>query len=71
MEKRSARLNTRVSQDTNEWLDRKSEEMSISKSALVAFAIENYRKEVETVNALPVLLKKLEELGIEVGDLRQ
>lgn len=59
------RLNTRVSSDTNDWLDRKSEEMAISKSALVAIAVENYRKEVETVNALPEILKKLEEMGFD------
>jgi hypothetical protein len=40
--------------------------MAISKSALVAIAVENYRKEVETVNNLPLLLKKLEEMGLEL-----
>lgn len=56
------RLNTRVSADLNEWLDKKSEEMAISKSALVAIAVENYRKESETIKGFPMLLKKLEEL---------
>jgi len=70
-ENKSVRLNTRVSADTNAWLDKKSEEMAISKSALVAMAVENWRKEVETVATLPTLLKKLEELGIELGDPRQ
>ena len=69
--KAPVRLNTRVSADTNDWLDRKSEEMAISKSALVAIAVENYRKEVETISMLPALMKKLEEMGIEVGDPRQ
>lgn len=64
--KKPVRLNTRVSFDLNEWLDRRSEETAISKSALVAIAVENYRKEKETVEALPALLKKLEELGIEI-----
>ena len=59
------RLNTRISADTNDWLDRKSREMAISKSALVALAVENYRKEVETVSNLPALLKKLEEMGLD------
>lgn len=66
MDNKPVRLNTRVSADTNSWLDKKSEEMAISKSALVAIAVENYRKEVETVSTLPVLLKKLEEMGIEL-----
>ena len=71
VEKRPVRLNTRVSYDLNEWLDKRSEETAISKSALVALAVENYRKETETLATLPALLKKLDELGIEVGDPRQ
>lgn len=65
------RLGTRISVELNEWLDKKSDEMGISKSALVAVAVENYRKETETVQALPTLLKELEKMGIEIGDLRQ
>jgi len=70
-QKPAVRLNTRVSHDLNEWLDRKSYEMAISKSALVAIAVENYRKETETVALMPTLLRKLEELGIDVNKLRQ
>lgn len=64
--KRPVRLNTRVSHNLNEWLDKKSEEMAISKSALVAIACENYRKETETVAVMPLLLEKLKEMGIKV-----
>jgi len=67
----AVRLNTRVSDDTNAWLDKKSEELAISKSALVAMAVENWRKDVEAVTVFPKLLEKLEEMGIKVGDLRQ
>lgn len=66
VEKKPMRLNTKVSYDLNVWLDKKAEEMGISKSALVAVAIENYRKETETVAALPALLEKLKEMGINV-----
>lgn len=62
------RLNTRVSLKLNDWLDKKSSEMGVSKSALVAMAIENYRMQMETVDVLPNFLKKLEEMGIEVGE---
>lgn len=72
LDKKPVRLNTRVSHDLNEWLDRRSEEMAISKSALVAMAVENYRKETETVALMPVLLEKLKEMGIDVEkQLRQ
>lgn len=62
------RLNTRVSSRLNDWLDKKSEEMGVSKSALVAMAIENYRMQMETIDVMPNLLKKLEEMGIDVSD---
>lgn len=71
MTNKPVRLNTRVSYDLNAWLDKKSEEMAISKSALVAIAVENYRKEVETVAILPVVLEELERRGIDVKKLRQ
>lgn len=71
MEKKPMRLNTKVSYDLNEWLDKRSLAMGISKSALVAVAIENYRKETDVVEVLPQLLIKLEEMGIDVKDLRQ
>ncbi|GGM43777.1 hypothetical protein GCM10011351_32200 [Paraliobacillus quinghaiensis] len=60
------RLNTRVSDRTNEWLDKRSEEMAISKSALVNVAVENYIKETEVVHGLPELLKRLEQEGIKL-----
>ncbi|HEY8400271.1 MAG TPA: hypothetical protein VIK89_03360 [Cytophagaceae bacterium] len=62
------RLNTRVSQNLNDWLDKKSSEMGVSKSALVAMAVENYRMQFETVDFIPGLLKKLDEMGIDLKD---
>lgn len=61
------RLNTRVSPNLNEWLDKKSAEMGVSKSALVAMAVENYRMQFETVDFIPALLKKLDEMGIDLN----
>lgn len=60
------RINTRISARTNEWLDEKSAEMAVSKSALVAFAIENFMKEVEVVHGLPKILEQLQKQGIEI-----
>lgn len=58
------RINTKISNRQNEWLDKKAEEMGISKSALVAVAIENYIKEIEVVNGLPKILDQLEKHGV-------
>lgn len=60
------RINTRISKSTNDWLDQRSIEMAISKSALVAIAVENYIKETEVVSGLPRLLDELKKHGIEI-----
>jgi len=70
MADKPVRLNTRVSSRLNAWLDKKSAEMGVSKSALVAMAVEHYRTQIETVDVMPNLLKQLEELGIKVSDQR-
>lgn len=46
IEKEPVRINTRISYETNKWLDKKSKDLAISKSALVAIAVDNYRKEI-------------------------
>lgn len=61
------RLNVRVSPVLNAWLDKKSGEMGVSKSSLVAMAIENYRVQLETVD----VIKKLEEIGNKFSEQRQ
>lgn len=65
-DKSPVRINTRISAETNEWLDKKSEELAVSKSALVAMAVENWRKETETVKVLPALLERLKEIGVDI-----
>lgn len=65
----AVRVNTRISDRANEWLDKKSAEMSISKSALINMAIENFIKEMEVVHTLPNLLKELEKHGLDFSKL--
>lgn len=69
MVKSPVRVNTRISYDLNEWLDKKSEEMAISKSSLINIAVENFRKETEAVMMLPAIMKKLEELGVPLENV--
>lgn len=64
---KTVRLNVRVSPALNAWLDKKSKEMGVSKSSLVAMAIENYRVQLETVD----VIKKLEEIGNKFSEQRQ
>lgn len=60
------RVNTRISSRANEWLDNRADETSLSKSALINIAIENYIKEVEVVHGLPAILKELEKQGVDI-----
>lgn len=60
------RINTRISERANDWLDKKSKEMAISKSALVAVAVENYIKETEVVYSMPALVNELRKYGVEI-----
>jgi len=64
--KSPVRVGTRVSHSMNEWLDRRSQETAISKSTLINIALENYRKEVEVMDIMPDLKRKLKEQGIEI-----
>ena len=39
------RVNTRISSDLNDWLDRESAKTGLSKSSIMMIATENYRRE--------------------------
>lgn len=59
------RVNTRISQRANEWLDRESGVSGVPKSTLILLAIENYIREKEAFQAMAdmgELVAKIEEL---------
>lgn len=58
------RVNTRIAADTNDWLDLRAQETGLTKSGLINIAVEAYRKEVESVKAMPAMVQKLKELGL-------
>lgn len=60
------RVNTKISARSNEWLDKKSSEMALSKSALINIAIESFIEKTEIVHGLPKIMKQLEEQGIRL-----
>lgn len=64
-ENNMVRVNTRISKQANEWLDKQSETSGIPKSTLILLAIENYiqQKEVmERMSDMSVMLEKLEAI---------
>ena len=62
----AVRVNTKISDRANAWLDKKSEEMALSKSALIIIGIENYIKENEVVHGLPRIIEQLEKHGVKL-----
>lgn len=67
------RLNVRVSKENNDYLEKKSRETGISKSALVQIAVEQYRQQNEAVQAMNKMEKyvdQLEKIQQEVSALK-
>lgn len=58
--KKPVRVGIRIASDTNDWLDKKSYEMGVPKSALINFAIENYKVQDTTVLSMPSMIKHLD-----------
>ena len=64
------RINARVSPVMMAWLDKKSEETGIPKSTLVMLALEDYRKQQESIDMVGVLselVKRLERIENQVA----
>jgi len=73
-ENQLVRLSVRVSKENNDYLDKKSMQTGISKSALVQIAVEQYRQQSEAVRAMnnmEVLVEQLEKIQDEVADLKK
>jgi predicted DNA-binding protein len=58
--KKPVRVGLRISADTNEWLDKKSYEMGIPKTAIMNNAIESYKTQYTAVSSMPSMIKHLD-----------
>lgn len=73
-ENQIVRLSVRVSKENNDYLDKKSMQTGISKSALVQIAVEQYRQQAEAVSAMnnmEMLFEKLEKIQDDVEELQK
>lgn len=57
------RLSIRVSAELNDWLDKESKETGISKTAIIAFATEQYRQQKNTTVNIPEMLDLMKKQG--------
>lgn len=74
VESNTFRINTRIGQKQNKWLDRESSETGITKSALVAMAVDQYIQQkdaVEAMNNMHDLFIKLEDIEKELKNVRE
>lgn len=65
------RVNTRISANLNEWLDKRSEETGVPKSTLIFLALEQYMQQIETMGKmqdLKILMDKIEQIQ-DIGKL--
>lgn len=59
------RVNTRISKQLNDWLDKRSKETGYSKSTLVMLALENYFQQTEVVEKMgdmSTIYRELQEI---------
>lgn len=68
------RVNTRISESHNSWLDQRAQETSLSKSALINLAVENYINQTKVMTNMEEMIKKvdmLEELKLDIKMLKE
>ena len=56
------RVNTRIGEHHNEWLDKESKRTGISKSGLIQLAIDSYKMQNEAIHTLDEMVKKIDNL---------
>jgi predicted DNA-binding protein len=56
------RVNTRVSKQMNEWLDKLSVETGMAKSTIIFLALENYKREQQAMGAMADMSSIIEKL---------
>lgn len=63
------RVNTRISQKANDWLDKESEATGVPKSTLIYLALETYISQQQSVSAITELTTKMDTVISKVDSL--
>lgn len=56
------RVNTRISSDLNNWIEKYSKETGYPKSTVIMLALDNYKQQKEAIGTMGAILDKLERL---------
>lgn len=59
------RVNARISQSISDWLEERSEETGISKSALISLSLEQSRERERNSDQLDILKQILDQVQLE------
>lgn len=65
------RVNTRISEDLNDWLDAYSEQTGLPKSTLIHLALENYRREKEAFEMMGDMSNIMNKIDSLEGLIKQ
>lgn len=63
---RTTRINIRVTNEVNSYLDEKSARTGLSKSALAYLMLENQIKQESMMDVMPKLIKEVEDLKSKI-----
>ena len=59
------RVNARISQSISDWLEERSKETGLSKSALISLALEQSRTQQQNADQLDILRRILDKVDLE------
>lgn len=68
-QREAVRVNSRISAEINDWLDKRSKETGVPKSSLIHIALEQYMMQVRSMNALELNQGTLKQLFEKVEQI--
>ncbi|WP_338206321.1 ribbon-helix-helix domain-containing protein [Parageobacillus thermoglucosidasius] len=65
------RVNTRISTEINDWLDKYSARTGVPKSTIIHMALENYIMQKRAIDSLEVATQRLNKLDVVIEKLNK
>lgn len=59
---RTVRMNVRVSPECREWIQREAQRMDVPQGAVIEWAVQHYRSQMEILQVLPKLVELADRL---------
>lgn len=65
------KITVTMSSDLFDWCSKKSEEYGMSVPSLFLMAMAQYKEQNTAINELPMLFNKLQEMGVNLGNVKK